>query len=122
MADEILPTTTVTEPVDQTGPLDAGHTTTEFYITKIVTVLSSVAAVLGFGMDILTKAQVLLPTTTWLNGVLVIGGIAGAVISNVVYTLSRYGIKKAALVFPQPTIVPPGPGTALDKAVNRLDQ
>lgn len=113
--------TTTTTQTDQTGPLDAGHTTTEFYITKVVTVLSAVSAVLGIGMDLLTKAQVLLPTTPWLNGALVIGGIVGATLSSVIYTLSRYGIKKAALVFHR-GVEPMGPESVREKAVHTLDQ
>lgn len=112
------------KPAPQTDPLAAGKTTTEFYVAKIVTILATVSAFLGFAMDILTKAQVLLPTASWLNGVLVIGGIVGACVSQLIYTLSRVQIKKAALVFaprPADAVIPVGPGSVHDKAVEALD-
>ena len=90
-----MPDTVTT--TDQTSPSDAGHTTTEFYVAKIVTVLSAVSAALGLGMDILGKLQGLVPAAPWLNTTLVVGGIVAAVVSQVIYTLSRVQIKKALI-------------------------
>lgn len=103
-----MPETTpapVETPVDQTGPLDAGHTTTEFAVTKWVTVCSIVVAILGGVSEALSNLTTVMPGAKWIGVTLTIVGMLSAAAAQIGYALSRASVKKAALqagVAPKP--------------------
>jgi hypothetical protein len=91
---ETLPATTT----DQSGPLDAGHTTSEYATTKIVIYMGIASMVVGFAVDVLTAVQVLAPNWAWVGVALIIAGKATALLKAFGYDATRASIKKAALV------------------------
>jgi hypothetical protein len=105
-------------PAPAPAPLTPGKDTTEFYVAKIVAVLSTVGAALGIAIGVAEKAAVLLPSAPWLATGLTVAGIVSACLTSLVYTLSRHSLKKVAIENP---VVPVGPGTVQDKAVSTLD-
>jgi hypothetical protein len=91
-------TTTPVVPTDQTGSLDAGHTTTEYQQTKIVVILTSVLAVLGTITTVLDKALTIFPESNKGLGLwLAIGSLAVGALASIAYTVQRTAIKVAAL-------------------------
>lgn len=107
MADETVPVPPVTPepPTDQTGPLDAGHTTTEFSVTKWVTVCAIAVAILGGVTEALSSLTTVMPGSKWIGVALTIVGMLSAAAAQVGYALSRASVKKAALqagVAPKP--------------------
>lgn len=91
MADPITPT-------DQTGPLDAGHTTSEYAQSKVVVMLASIIAVLGTLTTIVEKVSTIIPESSkglglWITvASLAIGGL-----TSIAYTVQRGLIKVNAL-------------------------
>lgn len=83
---------------EQTGPLDAGHTTSEFGLSKTVVVLSSVISVMGTVLSVLSAVTAVLPPAAGAVGVyLAIGGAAVAGLKAVTYEVQRAVIKMAAI-------------------------
>jgi hypothetical protein len=87
----------VAPPTDQTTPLDAGHTTSEYFITKIILALSAFVAVAGSVLDVVNTFVKMLPEGSWVFKALAVAGAVVAVVQSVVYTLSRTQVKLAAL-------------------------
>ena len=82
---------------DQTKPLDAGHTTSEYFITKIVLGLSAFIAVAGSVLDVVNTFAKMLPEGSWVFKAIAIVGAVVGVAQSIVYTLSRTSVKIAAL-------------------------
>jgi hypothetical protein len=85
---------TTTTPTDQTGPLDAGHTTTEYKVSMLATILGALATVVGYASTIL---DVLPQELKWVGVATAIVGMLTACLTALGYTVTRGGIKKAAL-------------------------
>lgn len=83
---------------DQTGPLDAGHTTTEYESQKFIVVLTSILSALSLVVSFAEKILPFLPPETskvgmWAAiGFAVIGGLR-----SIVYEMQRTALKVAAL-------------------------
>jgi hypothetical protein len=86
-----------TTPTEQTSPLDAGHTTTEFRATMIAVILSTAATVIGIAMNFLDVIQQAGVTGRWVSIATTVVGILGTVLSALGYTVTRAAVKKAAL-------------------------
>jgi hypothetical protein len=104
--------TASTTPTDQSGPLDAGHTTSEFAITKIVVYMGIAAMAIGFATDVLTALQVLVPAWAWIGTALMIAGKATALLKALGYDATRKAIKVAAQQKASNTTVLLPPATA----------
>lgn len=89
---DIIPTPPA-EPVDQTNPFDAGHTTTEWSATKWVTICAGIVAVLGGITETLTQMGTVLPNVKWIGVALTIVGMISAVAAQIGYALSRGNVK-----------------------------
>lgn len=112
MADPVTPT-------DQTGPLDAGHTTTEYATSKSVVVLSSIIAALGVVTTVLDKVVAIFPESSKGIGLWVtIGSIAIAGLTSIAYTVQRGLIKVNALRAGAVSPAAPNPVAADDAAAN----
>lgn len=88
-----MPNITLTQPVDQTSPSDAGHTTTEHFWTKILVICGIVLAVAGFAGDLIAQVSGLLPEG---SKALKYAGVVGAIITGVAqvaYLASRTLVK-----------------------------
>lgn len=83
-----------TTPTDKTTPLDAGHTTSEYHVTMIATVLSVLATVAGYASTIL---NVLPPTLKWVGVATAIVGMLTACLTALGYQVARSNVKTAAI-------------------------
>jgi hypothetical protein len=88
---------TISTPTDQTGPLDAGHTTSEYKVTIIATVLSVLATITGVALDLLQSAQSAGIGGKWLPIALSIFGVLGTVLTSIGYQVARSNVKAAAI-------------------------
>lgn len=82
---------------DQTGPLDAGTTTSEYTITKWAVILGIVATVLGGVTEILTQLAPQLSGFKWYGVVMMVLGVIGTVLAQLGYAKNRTALKIAAL-------------------------
>lgn len=85
------------EPTDQTGPLDAGHTTTEYALAKWASIAGIVLAVLSAVVDLAGQLSNLLPGNVWITKVGVVAGALVSILSTVLYGQQRAALKQAAL-------------------------
>lgn len=120
MAD-LIPAPSIPKPVEQTGPLDVGTSTSEFKMTVggLVVVVATVA---GGLLKIATDLQAQFPEWGWLaTVVIVLGGIVGTAAMVMKYTGGRSAVKAAAVLSTTPpptflerapalpTVLPPNP-------------
>ncbi len=96
MPDPIVPAAPV-EQTDQTGPLDAGHTTTEYALAKWAVIAGIVLSVLSTVVDVTGKLATVMPGNTLITKVGVIAGALMAVISSVLYGKARTDLKVARI-------------------------
>jgi Na+-transporting NADH:ubiquinone oxidoreductase subunit NqrE len=103
-------------PTDQTNPLDAGHTTTEYRQARFVVILSSVLAILGYAQTVLDKVLPMLPEQSKGLGMWVaIAAVAVAGLTSLAYSIQRSFIKIAAIKAGQSA---PATGDAASAAAN----
>lgn len=96
MADETVPAP-APAPTDQTGPLDAGHTTTEYALAKWASVAGIVLAVLSTVVDLTNRLAPVMPGNTWVTKVGVVAGTLVTLLSTVLYGQQRAALKTAAI-------------------------
>lgn len=89
--------TTSTTPTEQTNPLDAGHTTTEWKVTIVASVLSILVTVVGVASNFLDVVQQAGVTGRWVTIATTVVGVLGTVLTALGYTVTRKQIKVAAL-------------------------
>lgn len=97
MADPVIAPVTPTPPTDQTNPLDAGHTTTEYGLARWAAIAGIALAVLSTIVDLTNRLVPLLPDFTWITTVGVVAGTLVTVLSTVLYGQQRSNLKIAAL-------------------------
>ena len=96
MPDPIVPATP-TEPTDQTGPLDAGHTTTEYALAKWTVIAGGALSLLSTVVDVTGKLSAIMPGNAIITKIGVIAGALMSVLAAVLYGKSRTDLKVAAL-------------------------
>jgi hypothetical protein len=84
-------------PTDQTGPLDAGSTTSEFTAAKWAMILTIVSTVVGAVSEVLTQLAPQLASFKWYGAVLAVIGLLGTVLTALGYGKNRTALKIAAL-------------------------
>lgn len=94
-----MPETTpvAAEPTDQTGPLDAGHTTTEYALAKWASIAGIALAVLSTVVDLVNKLQPVMPENQWITKVGVVAGTLVTLLTTIMYGSQRAALKSAAL-------------------------
>lgn len=112
MADETLPTISTNPGTDQTGPLDAGHTTTEYALAKWTTIAGIVLAVLSSIVDVTNQIAQVIPGNVWVTKVGVVAGALVTILTSVLYGKQRADLKKAALNAGAAAPVTPGAASA----------
>lgn len=83
----------IATPTDKTSALDAGHTTTEYQLTKWITILTAITGVLSAIVPFIEQAKAVFGDTKWIT----IVSLALATLTPIVYTLQRSAIKLAAI-------------------------
>jgi hypothetical protein len=86
-----------TPPTDQTGPLDAGHTTSEYALARGVTILASVIAALGTIASFMGAVSPVFAGLPSVGKWLAIGGTTIAALTQAAYGLQRLLIKLKAI-------------------------
>ncbi len=98
MADEITPTPAPAPTgTDQTGPLDAGHTTTEYLLAKWTIIAGIALSVLSGVADVANEVYKILPGSPWIGKVGLVAGTLVTVLTTVLYGAQRASLKKAVL-------------------------
>ncbi|HEY2848345.1 MAG TPA: hypothetical protein VGI97_00580 [Gemmatimonadaceae bacterium] len=100
--------TTSTTPTEQTNPLDSGHTTTEWKVTIVASVLSILVTVVGVASNFLDVVQQAGVTGKWVSIATTIVGVLGTVLTALGYQVTRSAVKKAAVTASTgtPTVTP----------------
>ena len=87
-------------PTDQTSPLDAGHTTSEYALTKVVVFLSGLVSVAGVVMTAVQAIAPIFAPTKYgplVGVVLAVGGATVAAVKTWLYEVERTALKQSAL-------------------------
>ncbi len=94
-------------PTEQTNPLDAGHTTSEYALAKWVAVGGAVVMLLSGISDAVLEITKVMPNPI-ITKIGVICGLIATTLSTVMYGKSRSDLKQAALA----NATPPAPADA----------
>ena len=89
-----------TTSTDQTSPLDAGHTTSEYALAKWMTYAGIGIAVLSGIADLTNQIAQVVPGNVWITKIGLIAGSLAATLSTIFYSKARNDLKKAALAAP----------------------
>jgi hypothetical protein len=73
-----------------------GNQTSEFNVTKLTTILTMVATIVGILTDFLQSISVAMPGSKWIGPLLTILGLAGTVLTTLGYQYTRAQVKAAA--------------------------
>jgi hypothetical protein len=84
-------------PTDQTSPLDAGHTTTEYVLAKVMIYAGIALAVLSGVAEAVNQIAPILPPNSIITKIGLICGSLAATLSTIMYGQQRVALKKAAL-------------------------
>lgn len=93
MADPVTPPAT---PMP-TPAAKAGNQTSEYYLSKLIILVATVAGIIGAALDTANQFAGWIPKDSWAFRVIAIGGAAVAFLKATVYTLSRTKVKIAAM-------------------------
>lgn len=74
-------------------PIVPGKQTSEYFITKLATILGFVAFTVGVLFDVLSAVTTAFPTLTWVGPMLNVTGIIGTVLAQLGYNKGRVLVK-----------------------------